>query len=191
MTMEQMRKRFSQDTDLYNPRLMGSDPRFGDIPGVRVGATFETRADCAAKGIHKALVAGISGSATEGARSICVSSAYEDDKDEGDTITYTGTGGKRDSFSGDGPQVSDQTFEHRDNAALKRSCETGKPVRVVRGPNPQSKYASVSGYRYDGLYIVKKAYMSKGKRGLDVCRYELQRVPGQPAIPVKRGWDGA
>jgi len=36
------RKKFSQDTGLYNPRLMGSDPRFGDI-GVRVGTTFESR----------------------------------------------------------------------------------------------------------------------------------------------------
>ena len=44
------------------------------------------RADCAAKGIHRAPVAGISGSVTEGAQSICVSSAYEDDKDEGDTL---------------------------------------------------------------------------------------------------------
>lgn len=44
------------------------------------------RAECAAKGIHRARVAGISGSATEGAQSICVSSAYEDDKDNGDTL---------------------------------------------------------------------------------------------------------
>lgn len=44
------------------------------------------RADCAAKGVHRVLVAGISGSATEGAQSICVSSAYEDDKDDGDTL---------------------------------------------------------------------------------------------------------
>ena len=44
------------------------------------------RAECAAKGIHRVLVAGISGSATQGAQSICVSSAYEDDKDNGDTL---------------------------------------------------------------------------------------------------------
>lgn len=44
------------------------------------------RADCAAKGVHRAPVAGISGSATDGAYSICVSSAYEDDKDNGDTL---------------------------------------------------------------------------------------------------------
>jgi hypothetical protein len=43
------------------------------------------RAACAEKGVHKALVAGISGSA-DGAYSICVSSAYEDDKDGGDTL---------------------------------------------------------------------------------------------------------
>ena len=36
------RKKFSQNIGFYNPSLMGSDPRFGDI-GVRVGTTFETR----------------------------------------------------------------------------------------------------------------------------------------------------
>jgi len=44
------------------------------------------RAECLEKGVHRASVAGISGSATEGAYSICLSSAYEDDKDDGDTM---------------------------------------------------------------------------------------------------------
>jgi len=179
--MEQMRKKFSGDQGLYNPSLMGSDLH---IPGIPVGTTFESRAECANKGIHTRAFAGIVGKLSEGAKSICVSSSYEDDKDLGDFLIYTGTGGKPDSFSSSGPQVEDQSFEHHDNAVLKLSCETSKPVRVVRGPNPNSAYAPASGYRYDGLYVVEKAYMHKGKSGFYVCRFELRRLPGQP--PIRR-----
>ena len=45
-----------------------------------------SRAECAAKGVHKDVMAGISGSAADGAYSICISSAYADDEDGGDTL---------------------------------------------------------------------------------------------------------
>jgi len=44
------------------------------------------RGVCATEGVHRAVVAGISGSAADGAYSICVSSSYEDDEDGGDTL---------------------------------------------------------------------------------------------------------
>ena len=53
------------------------------------------------------------------------------------------------------------------NAALRLNAETGKPVRVVRGPKLQGAHGTSSsggGYRYDGLFSVEKA--------------ELVRLPG-------------
>ncbi|KAF8197099.1 PUA-like domain-containing protein [Pholiota molesta] len=128
--------------------------------------TLREQEGLCAKGVHSKTVAGISGSVREGAYSIVLSGGYRDDKDEGDFFIYTGTGGQEDTFAGGGgPQVADQTFEHKDNAALLKSAETKRPVRVVRGVNVQSKYAPPSGYRYDGLYVVERAYMGKNADG--------------------------
>lgn len=81
------------------------------------------------------------------------------------------------------PQSSNQSFEHTYNAALKKSAETRKPVRVIRGFKLQSKYAPLEGYRYDGLYIVERAWMARGLEGYMVCKYAFKRVPGQPPLP--------
>ena len=71
------------------------------------------------------------------------------------------------------PQSCDQTFENNFNASLKvhsfslntpfqltngllkRSCETKKPIRVIRGYKLDSVYGPAEGYRYDGLYTVE------------------------------------
>jgi E3 ubiquitin-protein ligase UHRF1 len=59
-------------------------------------------------------------------------------------------------------------------------------VRVIRGYKLPSPYAPLEGYRYDGLYIVEKAWMGKGlTKGLMVCRYAFKRVPGQPELGVR------
>lgn len=53
------------------------------------------------------------------------------------------------------------------NAALRLNCQTGKLVRVIRGPKLPGLHgtsASGGGYRYDGLYRVERA--------------ELERLPG-------------
>ncbi|KDR72877.1 hypothetical protein GALMADRAFT_252199 [Galerina marginata CBS 339.88] len=185
-SFERIRKKFLESRRAIYGHPSGSavQPRFG-APRVQIFHTFASRKECSALKVHTKNYAGISGSSTEGAFSICVSNGYKDDKDEGETILYTGTGGQSDSFRGSGAQVADQSFEHRDNAALKVSARTKKPVRVVRGPNPDSVYAPDSGYRYDGLYTVERAYMDRGANGFAICRYELRRCPGQPPIPKK------
>ncbi|KAF8151792.1 PUA-like domain-containing protein [Crassisporium funariophilum] len=188
MGLEDIRKRLMQDTSLYDPTLSGADPRYGAIAGCPVGTVFESRKACSAAGVHVANYAGISGNTASGAYSICMSGGYEDDKDEGELFIYTGTGGQEDAYSGTGKQVKDQTFEHRDNYALKKSVETQRPVRVIRGANSNSKWAPTRGYRYDGLYIVESAFLGKGKSGYSVCKYRLRRVPGQPPLPVKSAW---
>jgi hypothetical protein len=79
-----------------------------NVEGVTVGATFESRyvlhptdsnsrrisfvtfmicrAECADKGIHRKAFAGIVGTLSDGAQSICVSSTYEDDEDRGEFL---------------------------------------------------------------------------------------------------------
>ena len=54
---------------------------------------------------------------------------------------------------------------------------------MIRGFKLKSPFAPVEGYRYDGLYIVEKAWMAKGlTNGLMVCRYAFKRVGGQPGL---------
>lgn len=69
-------------------------------------------------------------------------SSYPGD-DLGNVINYTGAGGQ----DKQGELVEDQAL-FRGNAALAKSHETGKPVRVVRGPMKESIYAPLRGYRY-------------------------------------------
>src|SRR5262245_65219386 len=124
-----------------------SGRRFGDIPEVLVGRVFTNRAELAQAGIHRPMMAGISGSGTEGADSIVLSGGYEDDEDYGDVIVYTGHGGNDPESK---RQVADQELS-RGNLALAVSCREGLPVRVIRGAELDSEFAPERGYRYDGL----------------------------------------
>jgi len=180
-----MRAKFASNTAFYKPGTLDPTiPKFGGIPGIKVGATFEDRVQLSRAGVHTERVAGISGSVRDGAYSVVLSGGYEDDLDEGETFTYTGTGGRNTdgSFGGTQDQTEDQTFSHGDNMALKISSQTGKRVRVVRGFGGDPRYAPPAGYRYDGLYTVESAYYGKGKSGYRVCKFEFSRVPGQPAL---------
>ncbi|KAI0254885.1 PUA-like domain-containing protein [Lactifluus subvellereus] len=167
------------------------DPKtFGHIPGIPVGAWWESREDCSTDAVHAPWVAGISGS-PEGAYSVALSGGYEDDVDMGECFTFTGSGGR--ALKGTkanpknlrtAPQSSDQSFENPFNKALKISSETRKPVRVIRGFKLDSSYAPSEGYRYDGLYTVEKAWMAKGLNdgGFLVCKFIFRRVPGQSPL---------
>ena len=150
---------------------------FGHIPGVRVGATFANRRALSDAGVHGPTQAGISGSAADGgADSIVVSGGYEDDRDYGDEIIYTGHGG-RDPKTG--RQVADQELT-RQNLALCRNLSTGHPVRVVRGANAVSTHAPASGYRYDGLYVVDDCWQDRGQAGFRIVRFRLHSVENEP-----------
>ena len=64
-------------------------------------------------GIHRPHVAGIHGRESEGAYSIVLSGGYEDDTDNGEEFSYTGSGGR--DLSGNkrtAKQSSDQTLTH-------------------------------------------------------------------------------
>lgn len=102
---------------------------FGEIEGYGSGAVFESRKQLSDAGLHRPLQAGISGNGREGANSIVLSGGYQDDKDLGIEIIYTGQGG-RDPDSG--MQIADQELT-RGNLGLAVSKENGYLVRVIRG----------------------------------------------------------
>ncbi|KAF8896567.1 PUA-like domain-containing protein [Infundibulicybe gibba] len=167
----------------------------GDIPGIPVGATWATRLECSQAGVHAPLQGGIHGNMTDGAFSVVLSGGYEDDEDHGETITYTGQGGrntkgdKMDQLKGkvhwSGPQNSDQEWV-RGNRALQLSCTAGHAVRVIRGYTLESRYAPPEGYRYDGLYRVVDAWRAKGKSGFLTCRFTFKRLSNQPPLPGEK-----
>jgi len=121
---------------------------------------------------------------------------YSDDIDEGEYFLYTGSGGR--DLSGNKRiakfQSKHQTFTSS-NEALRRSCELGLPVRVVRShKEKRSAYAPSAadaeagrGLRYDGVYRIVAAYRRPGaqvspcgERFL-VCRYVFVRCDNDPA----------
>ncbi|KAI6110519.1 SRA-YDG [Pisolithus croceorrhizus] len=160
---------------------------YGHIPGYPVGSTFKTKEELWRAGVHVQRQAGIHGDASEngGAFSICLSEGYEDNIDSGERIIYVGSGGLLPSLV---DQVTDQSFDHLPNRALQLSCETKRPVRVVRGKNETSFYSPPEGYRYDGLYVVDEAYMKRGKKGFQMCTFKLRRIQeeGMGPIPTRR-----
>ncbi|KAH7915788.1 PUA-like domain-containing protein [Hygrophoropsis aurantiaca] len=171
----------------YSPKT------YGHIPGVEVGSWWETREECSNASVHAPWVAGIA-PGEHGAFSIALSGGYDDDVDDGYAFTYTGSGGRDLKGTKAAPknlrtaeQSSDQSFDNNFNRSLKRSEQTGKPVRVIRGFKLKSKYGPSFGYRYDGLYTVKKSWMDKGlnAEGFLVCKFAFVRQPGQPDLPVK------
>lgn len=127
----------------HNPK------RFGSIPDVPVGKAWPLRAGASMDAIHAPLVACISGNPVQGAWSICFSGGYEDNVDKGTSFVLTGAGGR--DLKGNGKnlrtanQSFNQSFAHPMNGALKRSAETGKPVRVVRGYKTDSEWAPMAG----------------------------------------------
>ena len=134
---------------------------FGEVPEVPVGTIFPNRMALFRAGVHRSIEGGISGRQLEGANSIVISGAYEDDEDNGRVIIYTGHGGRDPST---GKQVADQTLM-RQNLALARSRTLDLPVRVTR--------RVPDGFRYDGLYRVADVWRERGKSGFNVFRFKL------------------
>ncbi|KAG9315054.1 PUA-like domain-containing protein [Chiua virens] len=175
-----------------NERLRALSKTFGPIPGVPIFSGWDKRKPCSDSAVHRSIIAGICGNKKEGAFSIAVSGLYADDEDGGEIIIYTGAGG-RERWTETvprkrirhGPQTQDQSWEMPSNRALMISSETGNPVRVIRSYRCPSKYAPLTGYRYDGLYKVTTCWTSVGKNGKAICRCRLERLPEQPPIPVR------
>nr|NP_001071846.1 UHRF2 protein [Ciona intestinalis]BAE06743.1 Ci-UHRF2 [Ciona intestinalis] len=177
---------------------------FGAIPGVPVGSLWKFRVQVSESGIHRPHVSGIHGKENEGAYSIVLAGGYEDDEDNGDEFTYTGSGGR--DLSGNkrtAEQSCDQVLT-KNNMAIARTCDVkadakngaeakdwkkSRPIRVVRNYKgaKHSDYAPEEGNRYDGLYKVVKYWPEKGKSGFIVWRYLFRRDDKEPAPWTKAG----
>jgi putative restriction endonuclease len=153
----------------------------GHIAGVKIGQLFPNRKALHDAHVHRGLMQGI---APEGS-SIVLSGGYTDDIDEGDLVVYTGEGGRDASTE---RQISDQQLT-RGNLALARNYVEGNPVRVNRGSTLDSKYAPLSGYRYDGLYRIESYWSEKGKDGFRIWRFRLVRIENQPPLGQLEDFD--
>jgi len=158
---------------------------YGHVAGVPVGTRFKDRLSMSRAGVHSPTQAGIHGDSSEdgGAFSICISGGYEDNNDRGEKITYVGSGGQ----DGDGYQIAHQSFEDVRNKSLQIACEKKRPVRVIRGRDDSNNWSPSEGFRYDGLYIVDSAVMKAGKKGYQMCFFELRRLheEGQGHVPYR------
>ncbi|KAM4809973.1 E3 ubiquitin-protein ligase UHRF1 [Rhinophrynus dorsalis] len=177
---------------------------YGPVPGVPVGTMWKFRVQVSESGVHRPHVAGIHGRSNDGSYSLVLAGGYEDDVDNGNEFTYTGSGGR--DLSGNkrtAEQSCDQKLTNM-NRALALNCSApindkqgsvakdwraGKPVRVVRNAKGRkhSKFAPEDGNRYDGIYKVVKYWPEKGKSGFLVWRYLLRRDDDEPAPWTKEG----
>jgi len=144
---------------------------FGEIEGVNAGTEFANRAELSASGIHRPTQAGICGSGNEGAESIVVSGGYEDDEDYGDYLIYGGQAG----FDPNTKQQNEDAELIRGNLALVVSYNKGLPVRVTRGLGSRQHT-----YRYDGLYLVERWWVDRGKTGFRIYRFALRKIDDKP-----------
>ncbi|KAK0944960.1 hypothetical protein LTR29_003551 [Friedmanniomyces endolithicus] len=143
------------------------------------GQWWPTQLTTVRDGAHGLPIAGISGTAGEGAYS-CIMSAghgYEDE-DHGEWVLYCGTDSK------DGT-VTDYT--HR----MLESVEDGKPVRFIRSHELKSPFAPEIGFRYDGLYkAVSFERLDDASSTRQRHRFRLERLADQAPIrgegPSKR-----
>ncbi|XP_024522726.1 histone-lysine N-methyltransferase, H3 lysine-9 specific SUVH4 [Selaginella moellendorffii] len=172
--------------------ILFPEKRIGDLPGVKVGDTFFSRAELVSVGIHKHWINGIDyiGKGDNDhktynlplAISIVMSGGYEDDVDNSDDVIYTGQGGN--NLAGDRRQMKHQEMK-RGNLALKNSIEEGNPVRVFRGHDLRHSYTKRV-YTYDGLYKVVDYWAERGISGFKVYKFKLRRCEGQPALTTEQ-----
>ena len=141
---------------------------FGHIGSYRPGDLLDSRLALARAGLHRPTRAGVSGTQSEGADSIVLADAYEDDVFGEAEIIYAGSGG-RDARTG--RQAAHQEMTGR-NLALRRSQETGRPVRVLH----KVWHAGRWQFRYEGLFWVVGHAFATGKAGFRVLLFRLRPV---------------
>ncbi|OUC96338.1 YDG/SRA domain-containing protein [Streptosporangium minutum] len=151
---------------------------FGEIPGCPEGwkPPSGKRSEVRLAGLHAHDIAGISGTAHEGADAIVLNGGYPDDRDYGPVIVYTGHGGQDPKTK---KQVADQNLDDSGNAGLVKSKLDGLPVRVIRGFGEKSSHAPTDGYRYDGLYRVVRHWFKTRDDGFRVCQFLMVKI-GSP-----------
>ncbi|KAJ4394643.1 hypothetical protein N0V93_003862 [Gnomoniopsis smithogilvyi] len=116
--------------------------------GLEPGAWFPNQIVALFHGGHGSRISGIHGKSGLGAYSVVVSGSYKDvDKDNGDTIIYSGPNSQTNTDTRQIPQGSAQILTH----SLPSKSSPGHPVRVFRSSSSHEMSPAV-GIRYDGLY---------------------------------------
>ncbi|MBQ1094416.1 HNH endonuclease [Streptomyces sp. B93] len=161
----------------------------GYVEGYGPGSYFTGRRELFDAQLHGDLQRGISrikdkdGSWVSDA--IVLNGGYEDDADDWYSVLYTGASRDKDKYTEGGVTKlkCSQSWDYRDNAALKLSYERGHLVRVVRGYEGEKRYSPGKGYRYDGLYeitdvrtAISKSPAPDGSE-IEICQFDLERIP--------------
>ena len=141
--------------------------RFGEVEGVPVGTVYGAadyqrlgRQEMSTSGFFRPFVTPEWVAPGEGCYAIILNNDNGASADEGDIIRYAGSGGRQRGQNRTAAQSFHQDWNNLTNASLRLNFETGRPVRVIRGPKLPGTHgtaASGGGYRYDGLYTVEKA----------------------------------
>jgi len=155
-----------------------SGERFGEVPGVAQGKVFGKgdyqrlgRQEMSASGFHQPFVNPEWCAPGVGCYSVIVNNDNGASLDQGGTILYAGSGGRRRGQNRTAPQSCHQEWGNVTNAALRLNHETQQPVRVVRGPKLKGRHGTADsggGYRYDGLYAVTAAEMVKSDKASEL-----------------------
>nr|TKW10132.1 hypothetical protein SEVIR_6G142200v2 [Setaria viridis] len=176
--------------DLAADKLMRKLPGFtklgpivGTVPGVEIGDEFLYRVQLALVGLHRPYQGGIDTTRDDHgvliAISVVASGGYPDELSCPGELIYTGSG----------KDGCDQKLEHG-NLALRNCVERKVPVRVIQGfkglnreGGSHSRAKEITTFTYDGLYRVVDCW-KEGRPGSKVFKYKLQRIPGQPGLPL-------
>ena len=145
---------------------------FGLLPYSSAWQIFKNGKAPIQAGLHRSRMHGIDGNGNEGVAAIVLSGGYEDDKDFGDEIIYTGHG-RNDPQSG--KQIKDQSWDDHGNKGLVVSKLRNLPVRVIRGYKHNYPFSPKYGYKYDGLYRVVDHWEEMGRSGFNICRFKLKK----------------
>ncbi|WP_369389479.1 YDG/SRA domain-containing protein [Streptomyces sp. CG1] len=159
----------------------------GHIEDVVPGAVFPRRTDVLRAKLHGDMQRGISrlrdadGSYVSDA--IVLNGGYEDDQDEWVRVKYTGASPTKDKSEDGKRLIRSQSWEYRDNAALKLSFDRTYPIRIIRGPDGDERYSLPDSYRYDGLYAITairtavSASPAPDGSPIEICQFDLERLP--------------
>lgn len=158
------------------------------------GQSWGSRLELHRDGAHGPLIAGISGSTKQGARSIVMglhdeaNKEFYADVDQGNTIYYCGTANRREAGD-DRPTNLKDAASHRPahiidtsgeptiaTRIMMTSCKKGRPVRVFRSARLSHIVPKrpTRGFRYDGLYAAKDYEVLNNDRG--IYRFRLERL---------------
>ncbi|KAH6642980.1 hypothetical protein C7974DRAFT_113910 [Boeremia exigua] len=153
----------------YTEKYPKQPKTFGNN-GAVIGQWWPTQLCAVRDGVHGAPQGGIYGDKERGAYSIVLSSGGYHDRDDGDTIEYSGTEGSN--------------FEIKAaTQSMVVSSKLRNHIRVLRSSQlPKSnKYRPSCGLRYDGLYQIKSYKILDQEK--QIHRFHLERVPGQ--FPIR------